>query len=405
MKQMRIACWTKTVYSDDSSINESLRGRDFSPGKHYVRANNEMHEIDVNAPNVDESEFCKFNVCPVGTIGVEEACLQDATIIKPIDKIKKTEVMRTDENGHPVKARMVGKEMVDYLGNPVTKIIEEKIKGCPSEYILGERTDAIKWLGKKKPMATAGIVADAADENLEVMEPRTAEGAELELSTSLTCVKIQPLPLEKKWVEMITDSIIGWGGYSEFPFWEMNWDLMNTIAEKRSRWTGDYMARNAEIEEGFRYCWNDYNNYPCACFKKKEEAEDFKKSIQYYDFSNEFEKDTREFLEDEFIENKINELYPRQQKTLVENKPEDRTKLFGKIRKKYKEEMAEEVTDERMQERMDFEKQDFFDDLAYQFESIFGWGEKSFGEEPVQFCWLRKGKTEKNTIVLVKEDL
>jgi len=368
---MRIACWTKTVYSDDPSINDSLRGRDFSPGKHYVRANNEMHEIDVNAPNVDESEFCKFNVCPIGTIGVEEACLENATTMKPIDKIRKKEVMRTDERGHPVKAdRMVGKEMVDFLGRPVTKIVEEKIKGCPSEYVMGERTDRINWLGRKKPMPTAGIFPREMDVGVDVLEPKQAEGAELEISTTPVCVKIQPMPMEKKWVEMITDSIIGWGGYSEFPFWDLNWDLMIAIAEKRGRWTGDYMAHNAEIEEGHRICWSEYNEYPCACFKNKEDAENFKKSIKYYDYSKEFQKDTEEQLKDDKREGVFD----------------------GKI------------TEEAIQEKMEIERQFFFEDLQNEFESFLGTGEKSFREEPVQFCWKREGKKDINTIVLVKED-
>lgn len=404
MKEMRIACWRKTIYSDDSNINEFLKGRDFSPGKHILRVNDEMHEIDVNAPNVDDSEFCKFNVCPVDTVGVEEACLENATTIDPIDKIKKiTKVRRTDEMT-TIKPLAEGLPLIPaYKYEEYTE--EINVKGCPEGYVIGEKTDAIKWLGKKKPMSTAGIVADAMDENLEVMEPRVAAGMKMEIASSITCVKIQPMPMEKKWVEMITDSIIGWGGYAEFPFWDVPWGIMNAIAEKKGRWTGDYMAHDAKIEEGYRVCWNEYNYYPCACFKKKEDAKWFNESIKYYDGSKEFEKDTRDFLEEDFIDNKLRELYPKEQKKLDIDAQEDGNRLVKKIKEKYKEEMEAEITDEIVQEKMETEKQFFFEDLENQYESYLGYGEKSFREEEVQFVSKHEGKKTINYVVLVKEDL
>jgi len=399
---MRIACWRKLIYVDDASIIEKLRGRDFSPGKGYVNVDGELHEIDVVAPNVDESEFCKFNVCPEGTVGIEQACLEGATTINPIDKIKKiTKVRRTKEKTL-IKPLAEGLPPIPaYKYEEYT--IKKKVKGCPDGYLLGDRTDKIEWLGKKKPMAHANIFAKENDLGVDVTEAKMAEGAKFNLKASLTCVKIEDMPLEKKWVEMVTDSIIGWGGFSEFPFWEIDWGLMNAIAEKRSHWTGSYMARHAELVEGIRVCWNEYNSYPCACFTKRPEALSFKESVKYYDYSNDFQEDTRKYLEEQFIDEKISEMYPKEQTTLYEGRDFDA--LYKKIRKQFKQEMEEEITEEKIQDRMNIDRESFYDDLPYQYESFVGLGEKSFRDAPVQFCSTREGGKEKNTIVLVQEDV
>lgn len=362
MKEMRIACWTKAVYTDDPRMNDFLRGHDLPPGKRILRFENEMHEIDVVAPNVDESEFCPYNVCPVGTINVEEACLENAETREPKEYISRRAIGRRPKTPHE-------RDSQGQLIYENYEIIEKK--HCPEGFVPGERTDKINWLGSKKPLGTAGIVADAMDENLEAMEPRASKGAKLELTTSLTCVKIQPMPMEKKWIEMITDSIIGWGGYAEFPFWDLNWDLMNDIAGKRSRWNGDYMEHSAEIAEGYRVCWSGYNEYPCACFKTKEDANFFKKSIEYYEYSSEFMKDAEEQLKE----------------------------------KKKDGEFDGEINEQTIQEQMDIERQFFFDDLPDQFESYLGMGEKSYREEPVQYVGKYQKKKWKESIVLVTEDM
>lgn len=372
-EEMAIKCWTKTIYTDSPDINSILRNRDLPPGKRILRVDGEMHEIDVNAPNVEESEFCPFNVCPVGSIAVEEACLENAETMKPIDKevIETLEYMRKDDKGRPVPVdRMVAGEAVDFLGRPVWE--KKKIKtikaSCPDGWIMGERTDQINWLGGKKPLLTAGIVADAGDENLEGREPISSEGAELEVDTTLMCVKKQPMPMEKKWVEMITDSIIGWGGYAEFPFWDVPWGVMNDIAEHRSRWTGSYMTHAAEIEEGYRACWNDYNVYPCACFKDREDAKLFEDARKYYDYSNQYQKD---------------------------------------ILEQFKEEGVTQPTEEQINERMQSDREFFFEDIGSQFPSYLGIGERTFRDSPVQYTskWDGKARKSRELIVLVKEDL
>ena len=325
---MKIKAWVKTVYGDSNANLEDLMHRTLPSGKSIVWGEDGPSEIDVVAPNIDEDEFAPLNVCPVETIQVGEACLDDVTTVEPTKK---------DEN-----------------------------ISCPKGYALGEKTEKINIIGNLKKLRLTGIYAKAMDLGMDVMEPRDIDAApRVEVKKANICVKREPMPMEKKWVRLVSDSIIGWGGYSEFPFWDIPWDSMSSIADARYK-------SSASLEEGYSVCGYDSGDDYCMCFKEREDAKNFKDSLKYYD-SNKFFEDTKEYLEDDIPTDKI--------------------------------------TDEKIYERMEVEKQFFWDDVKDQFPSYLGYqsfrqstGSK-FRDEQVIICGRHEGGKWRENVVLVKEEL
>jgi len=365
---MKIVKWTKTIYGD-STVSESeifnFLGN-MSPGKHVIGTEHGVGEIEVNAPNVDEADFALFNVCPVGTISVEEACIKDARTMRPIKKIKKKEVMRTDKDGHPVHAdRLVNNIAVDYLGRPVTETIDVPYKSCPEGWVMGERTDKITVVGHfDKKFKSQGIFAKALDIGIDVLEPRdNVATPRLDVKKQLVCVQKEDMPMEPKYVRLVTDSIIGWGGYGEFPYWDLNWDAMIHVADERYQHGAELLDK-----EGFAVCETDYRSDICYVFDDKAEAKSMKENLKYFD-SHKFQEDVKEELTEEFLDEKYGEQNPPSQKKLddyAEIKDKDNYQRLRKtLRQKYKTELEEILTDEAVSERMDRNRSDFHEYLPY----------------------------------------
>lgn len=293
---MKIAAWVKTIYGD-STVREAdimdLLGN-VPAGKHVVATKHGIGEVEVNAPNVDEEEFAPMNVCPVGTIKIEEACITEA------------------------------------------EVQERPETGCPKGWLTGERTDKISIIGKFDKFKSQGIFAKAADMGIEVLEPRdNITTPPLDVKQTLVCVKREEMPIEPKYVRLVTDSIIGWGGFAEFPYWDIYWDAMNDIADARYRQYAELLDK-----KGFAVCESDQSTDICYLFDDQEEAKNIKKTLKYFD-SNEFNDDTKKQLVEEY-----RDMYPTK-----------------KVTKKYKEEMEKEITDERVYDRMNSDKEIFGEDL------------------------------------------
>jgi hypothetical protein len=406
---MKIVKWTKTIYGD-STVSESeifdFLGN-MSPGKHVIGTEHGVGEIEVNAPNVDEEDFALFNVCPVGTINVEEACIADAKTMKPIKKMKKRDVARTDKTGHPVHAdRIVAGMAVDSHGRSVFKTIDVPYKTCPEGWVMGERTDKINIIGKfDKKIKSQGIFAKAADLGIDFLEPKdNVATPHLDVKKQLVCVKKEEMPMEPKYVKLVTDSIIGWGGYGEFPYWDLNWDAMIHIADVR-------YERRAELldKTGFAVCETDYRSDVCYLFDEKGEAESVKETLKYFD-TNKFQEDSKEELIEEFIDEKSYKQHPPSQKNLDDccqiidkNKYQ---RIQKNLRKKYKEELEAILTDEVIGERMERNKSEFYEDLPYNSEHYLGvdYEPKRYIRELGLFiASKREGKKDRLRVVIAEE--
>lgn len=357
---MNIVAWTKKVYTDstirDSDIFDLLQHGNLPTGKSILRTEKGVGEIDVVAPNVDESEFAKFNVCPVGTVEVDNACLDNVKKIKPEIKIKEKAMRRY---------------------NPKTEDWEqytkkEKVKSCPDGYVYGEETKKINIIGNPQKLKSAGIVAHdpVMDLGIDVMEERESTTIRLDVKKLGVCVKTEPMPIEYKYLENVTDSIVGWGGYAEYPFWDIDWDLMIYLAEERYR-----SGARFHDKEGIAVCKREYNDEFCLLFDDEKEAEQAKSELDYYD-SNEFFDDSKKELEERFLEEKIEQDIPSSQKSLdnyTEIHDADRwKKLMEKAKKKYQEEMDEEITEEKIYDHMNWEKEMFWEDVSGRYPSYIG---------------------------------
>jgi hypothetical protein len=291
---MKIDKWVNIIYGDAPGVAESVQTSDVRSGKRIINFGGEVHEIDVVGPNVEDEDLAPYNVCPKGTIRVENACISDAKT-KPYDGAK-------SKYGYA---------------------------DCGKGYVYGERTDELKALIKKK-VPSQGMKTDSMDMNLELLERVDIEVTGLEMKTSGVCVKTEDMPLTEKNIQLVTDSIIGWGGYAEFPYWEMDWDMMNDLADRRYK-HGAKMGGTAYVAS-----FNEYPGYTVyLAFKDKEDAVNVQKSLKYYDDSSEFVDDTRKMLQETA-------------------------------------EKGEEISDERVYNAMAEEKSQFFEDLDMSYDSYLG---------------------------------
>ena len=249
----KVAAWLKEVYGDGNVDLNTVNVAGLPTGKYIVKGRGGVPaEIEVNAPNVDEEDFAPWNVCPVDTVKVELACLTDVEETEPLP---------------------------DY--------------SCPTGYVLGEKTKSINIIGMQKPTTAMGIVADGADMNPELMEARKSQPQpKVEVESEKVCVAVEPMPSDPKIVRLVTDSIIGWGGYQEFPFWDIPWDEMDDIATKRYR-------GNASLSDkkGFAVCSRGYDDF-CLAFSNKKDAEYAKQTLKYFE-SDEFYEDIKKRLREE----------------------------------------------------------------------------------------------------------
>ena len=364
---MKIVAWTKKVFGDstvrESDIFETLHHGNLPPGKSIIRTEKGVGEIDVVAPNVEEEEFAPFNVCPVGTVQVDNACLDNVTKIKPTTEVK---------------------ERKNTKYNPKTKEWEEykdkvKVKTCPEDFIYGEETKRINIIGSPQKIKSAGITAkNALDMGIDVMEERDSDIIKLDVDRVGVCVKKEPMPWEYKYIKNISDSIIGYGGYAEYPFWNFDdykWDALINIAESRYR-EGFHLKE----EEGFAVCkFLDRGYEECYVFDDEKRAEDFKEEFNYYDFSMKLEEDVKERIREgkigEFLNEKYRENYPKSQKLLdsyTKIKDDNLIKnTMKKLSKKYKNEIDELEkeyleNEEYVNSEIKDERERFFDDLFYE---------------------------------------
>lgn len=179
----------------------------------------------------------------------------------------------------------------------------------------------------KKPIAAMGIVADEVDMNPELMEPRVTEAhPKIEVEKKLMCVKVESMPNDPEIIRLVTDSIIGWGGYQEFPFWDLPWGEMDDLATKR------YHGASLLDEKGFAVCGREYTDDFCLVFSDKKDAEYVKEAL---DYSN-----SEEFYED--------------------------------IKERLKEENGEEPSEEEINKQAEFEKQLFWENLEEMYPSYLG---------------------------------
>ena len=297
---MKIAAWVKTIYGD-STIRESdildLLGN-VPAGKHVVATDHGIGEVEVNAPNVDEAEFAPLNVCPVGTIKIEEACITEA------------------------------------------EVAERPESGCPKGWRTGERTDKINIIGKFDKFKSQGIFAKAADMGIDVLEPRdNVTTPRLDVKKTLVCVKKEEMPIEPKYVRLVTDSIIGWGGFAEFPYWDIYWGAMDDIANARYRQGAELLDK-----KGFAVCESDFNarEETCYLFDDCDAAKETKEVLHHFN-SSLIGDEIRKALTEEY-----RDMYP-----------------IKRMTKKYKEEMENEISDERVNERWYNDKQSFHDDMNF----------------------------------------
>ena len=281
----KVVAWLKEVYTDGNISPNEINVVGLPTGKYIVRGRQGLAEIEINAPNVDEKDFAPWNVCPVDTVKVGLACLTDTEEIEPLP---------------------------DY--------------SCPTGYILGEKTKSINIIGMQKPTTARGIVADEVDMNPEIMEARKSQPQlRVEVESEKVCVAVEPMPPEPKIVRLVTDSIIGWGGYQEFPFWDIPWDGMDYLATKR------YHGAKLLDKKGFVVCGREYKEDFCLAFSDKKDAEYFKEGLEYYNSD----------------------------------------KVYEDIKERLKEE-GREPTEEEIIEQAEFEKQQFWNNIEDEFPSYLG---------------------------------
>lgn len=304
---MKIKYWTKKIYGDstirESDILDYLKHSTLPTGKRIISTDKGIGEIDVVGANVDDEEFAPLNVCPVGTIHVDDACIEDAKTVEPTAEIDS----KDNTWNHPTKK-------------------------CPEGYVPGDKIEKITILGPRHKIKSAGIEEKANELfGIDVKEVRGSEAMKVDVKSSLTCVKKEPMPLTEKNLRIVTDSVIGWGGYGEFPYWNLNWDYICKIADIRYKNGGD-------ILKGYPVHYSEYKTDYYFLFKDKKEADSLEKTFKYWN-SNEFFEDTKNYLKEEMDE--------------------------GFIEKK-------EITDEQVFERMNEEQNLFFEDIEDMFESYIG---------------------------------
>lgn len=281
---MKVECWVKEIYGDSMDVLEELGTRDLPLGKRVlVDSKGEPHEIDVVGPDVENAKYCPYNVCPPGSVRVGLACLTDV-VMKPYDN------------------------------------------GCPNGYAVGERTDTIDMVGEHGKLWTGEIIENEGSPDNPNGSPDYGEGQiavpqpRVVTKTTDVCVLREPMPLTEENIKLVTDSIIGWGGYQEFPYWDVPWSMMNDLADDRY-YRGAKMAGR-----GYAVRFYDYPDYDYFVFSDRKDAEAVKKTLKYYE-SNKAYEDTKKFLiEDEGIP-------------------------------------PEEVTDEVIAERLNFELQSYLEDM------------------------------------------
>ena len=341
---MKIVAWTKAIYGDSQTILDDLKSAAGIPaGKRVVMgSDNEPHEIDVVAPNVDEDEFAKYNVCPVGTIASGEACLIDVEE-KPLY-----------DPPHPKDPHKWGSGC---YGEGTL---------CPDGWIMGEKTEKIMIRGTPKAFKSAGIVAGPGDEGIDYFEDKHLEaGVKADVKTKNVCFKREQMPLEYKWIRLITDSIIGWGGYSEFPWWNLPWDAMIDVADDRYK-NGAQLAE----KKGFAVCKHDYNDFYCLAFEKEEDAKYAKEELDYFDFTKgDIFEDTKKYLKDE--------------EGLKEK----------------------EITDEMVYDRINVEREFFWDDIEGRYPSYLGTMRKRwvYDNESLMVVEKREKDKYRKIVTIVKE--
>jgi len=142
------------------------------------------------------------------------------------------------------------------------------------------------------------------------------------IETLPVCIPLLPFPSNFKTIKKLVD-------YEDISTrWMMDADALDMIRD-----------RQLHDKPGYAFCWNEYPGYKyCACFDKREDAKFFKDAYNYYDWSNEFRKDTEKFL-----------------------KEEKRERNF-----------EGEINDEAIDKRMNIERQWFWDDFSNQYPSYLG---------------------------------
>jgi len=290
---MKIECWVKRIYGDTEdtlrnralsierrSIVKDLNNRDLPLGKHIIMdKNGEPHEIEVVGPNVENAKYCPYNVCPPGSVQVGHACLVDI------------------ETTEPVSGQ------------------------CPSGYVLGERTNTLDIIGQHGKVMTAKIMENNYPEPPDYGEVTVSEAQpKIQVETEDVCVMREPMPLTEENIKLVTDSIIGWGGYQEFPYWDIPWGIMDRLATER--YHGAKLAG-----KGYAVEFYEYPDYGYLIFSDKKEAENAKDMIKYYESNKAFEDAKKFFIEEGGIP-------------------------------------PEEVTDDMVSERLNFDYQLYIDDVV-----------------------------------------
>ena len=278
---MKIECWVKRIYGDTEGIVDNLHDRDLPLGKRIITdKNGEPHEIEVVGPNVENAKYCPYNVCPPGSVQVGHACLVE--ISEPV-------------------ATIAGK--------------------CPPGYVLGKRTNALNIVGQHEEAATSTIMENNYPEPPDYGEVTVSEAQpKIQVETEDVCVMREPMPLTEENIKLVTDSIIGWGGYQEFPYWDVPWGIMDRLATER--YHGAKLAG-----KGYAVEFYEYPDYGYLIFSDKKEAENAKDMIKYYESNKAFEDAKKFFIEEEGIP-------------------------------------PEEVTDDMVSERLNFDYQLYIDDVV-----------------------------------------
>jgi len=245
MKEPKVVKWLEQVYGEEKYGFEKL------PTGKYVDTHT-LEEIEVENPVREPSRLAEYNVCPVGSIEVELACLE----------------------------------------NVKTKPYKD---GCPEGYVAGDKIVGIDFKNPKTKKHIVIGIDEPEPMKLDIFEPIESENIEVSPVKQKVCIKKTYMPINKENVNVVIDSIVGTGAFQEFPYWYVDWGLYDHLADVR------YHKGLDVVGEVYRVCYEEYKWKQCAYFKDKKTAEEY--DMYMKDILNSEDEDIE--LELEFLWNEM----------------------------------------------------------------------------------------------------
>ena len=226
MDEPQVVKWREAVYGEEEY------GMEWLPTGNYVTE--EYEEISVESPVKNKSKIADYNICPIGSIEVELACLKNV-------------------------------ETKEYDG------------GCPDGYVAGEEVLGVNFEDTETHKKRFVGIAEPETMKLDVFEPLYSGKIKVYPSTRKVCVKRTNMPINKENVEVVIDSIVGTGAFQEFPYWYIDWGYFDHLADV------SYKKGLDIVGDGHRACFHDYKYTGCYYFKDKNKAKDLQNIFNDYE--------------------------------------------------------------------------------------------------------------------------